>query len=144
MKCKFKDAVKVSNPLYSMAEHQQAQRAGKPYAMTATIEAEAGYVLEHPQAWVHCCPGLYNATPIAVPVDKECREATVEWLQQSRPQKMAELKQLYDQRHKFKDQDVVRSIVEQAVAYGLVGDNEDPNAELLTTLTETDTEQNED
>lgn len=142
MKCKFLKPVQIANPLFSVDEFEKQQRlnAGKPagdrteYPHSPSIDVEEGYELEHPQAWMHCCPGLMNAQPIAEPADEECKAKTLGWLQETRPQKLAQLKQMYEQRHKFKDATVRESIEQQAVAYGIVGSAGDPNEKLAATI----------
>lgn len=134
MKCRLKQQADVPNPLYDLKIHRAAVRNGRTYPHRPTMTVDAGYVLSGANVWIHCCPGLYNAEPIAVPVDDECRTAVIEFMLKTRPARLLELAQVYENRHLISDREIREDIERQAVSVGLIGNNGDPNADLLERL----------
>jgi hypothetical protein len=120
MKCRLIAATLLLNAEYSRAAAQAAKDAGKPYDVPVQIEVEPGYVMDHPDVWIHCCPGDLNSDPIAEPVDDECREAVRVWMNEKRPAAIASIKAQLDQIDLIKDEGHRNRLKQLARAYGVL------------------------
>lgn len=120
MKCKFIKPMKLQNPMWSDADASAAARAKVPYHVPQQINVEAGFVIEDDQAWIHCCPGEFNAPAIAVPADDECIEAVRVWMEEKRPKQIALIKAQVEQIHMIKDPRDKQHLLAMAEAYGLL------------------------
>lgn len=132
MKAALKSAQKITNPLYDHRQHRLALRDGTAYPHEPQIEVAAGYIIDHPDAHVHCCPGIMNTEPIATPADDECRARVKAFMEKSRPAQLARLSNLYENIGSIKDAEVRKSIEDQARAYGIARGTSDPFASGLS------------
>jgi hypothetical protein len=120
MKCKFLKPMQVVNPMWSDADASAAARAKIPYHVPQLIDVGAGFEVEDPQAWIHCCPGEFNAPAIAVAADDECREAVRVWMEEKRPKQIALIKAQVEQINMIKDPRDRQHLMAMAEAYGLL------------------------
>jgi hypothetical protein len=121
MRAKFLAALLVGNPVFSQNERDEARRNGLSYSIPEQIEVEAGYEIEDPQVWVHCCPGDLNSAPIAVAVDDECKEAVRVWMEEKRPLAIAQIKAQLEQINMIKNAEDKDRLLAMGEAYGLIG-----------------------
>ena len=140
MKARLKQPGQVRNTLYSAAAAREAKKAGKPYAHAPYLSVKAGYVIDHPKAWIKCCPGLFNADPDAEPVDDECRAKVRNFMETARPEALKQLKNLIDNLDSIEDEDTRRELVTMAKAYGVWPGTEDANADLVDRLEQNSTD----
>ena len=124
MKAKLLFETLLVNALYSRSDADAAKAAGRPYDLTPQILVGAGYVLDDPQSWIHCCPGDTNSSPIAEPIDDECREAVRVWMEEKRPAGIAAIKAQLDQIDMIKDEGHRKRLKELGRAYGLLPGSE--------------------
>lgn len=122
MKCRLLSVTQVLNPLWSDAAQGAARDAGRPYDVPTFVEVGAGYIIDHPQAYFHCCPGDMNAPAIAEPVDDECREATRIWMEVNRPAGIAAIRAQYEQIDFITSEIDKTRLKALARAYGLIPD----------------------
>jgi hypothetical protein len=120
MKCRFLSAVRILNPAWSQAAANAATDAGTVYDVSQTLEFAPGYVVEDPQAWIHCCPGEMNAPPIAEPADEQCAAAVREWMEKQRPAGIAQLKAQLDQIDLLQNPADKQRLLDLGRAYGLI------------------------
>ena len=125
----------VMNPLWSQRDSDAARRAGKTYDVPPQIEVGAGFMLDDPQAWIHCCPGELNSAPIAEPFDDECREAVRVWMEEKRPEAIKLIAAQLDQIDTLKNPEDKKRLLAMGKAYGLLGDKKKPKAEPSTPTT---------
>jgi hypothetical protein len=121
MKCRLLKDTRLVNPLYSERDARLAVETGVPYNIPSTFEVTAGWILDDPQAWIHCCPGDLNSPPIAEAVDDECREAVRVWMEEKRPLAIAQIKAQIDQIEFIKNPEDRARLLEMGRAYGLIG-----------------------
>ena len=121
MKARLLKETRLVNPLYSERDARLAMETGVPYDIPSTFEVSAGWVLDDPQAWIHCCPGDLNSPPIAEPVDAECREAVRVWMEEKRPLAIAQIKAQIDQIEFIKNPEDRDRLMAMGRAYGLIG-----------------------
>lgn len=127
MQCKLLRPGRTPNPAFDRAEMINARRAGKQYDEPRDIELPAGTVIDDPQAWMHCCPGVENSEPIAEPVDDECRDRVRHFMQEVRPGRLKQLKMLAGlPRKSFKSDKQYEWIQHLARTYGLVDGEPSP------------------
>jgi hypothetical protein len=131
MKCRFLNAVVVANPTFSHHAFEAARDAGTPYDVPRQVTVEAGFIIEDPQAWIHCCPGDSNADPIAEPVDDECREAVRVWMTEKRPAGIAAIKAQLDQIDLIQDEGHRNRLKQLGRAYGLLPSGDSKSAGKL-------------
>jgi len=118
MKCKFLKPMRLVNPLWSDADAAAAGRAQLPYHVPRLIDVGAGFEVDDPQAWIHCCPGEFNSPAIATPSDDECREAVRVWMEEMRPKQIAVIKAQVEQINMIKDPRDKQHLQAMAEAYG--------------------------
>ena len=118
MKARSITSVRILNPAYSAAAHRRALDAGEPYDQPREIEAAAGYVVDHRDAWILCCPGYMNADPQFEPADDECRAAVKQWMEEKRPSEIANIQNMLNNLKQFPE-DQQKHIASLAKAYGL-------------------------
>lgn len=121
MKCKFLNPLKVSNPAWSEKDRSDARDAGRKYDVPERVEVDAGYEVEDPQAWIHCCPGDLNSAPIAEPSDDECRDAVRVWMEEKRPAAIKAIAAQLEQIDQLKNPEDRARLLAMGQAYGLVG-----------------------
>jgi len=120
MKCSFLGPQTLINPLFDSRAAAAAKAKGVPYDVPRTIEVAAGYVVEDPQAWIHCCPGDLNSPPIAEPADEECLEAVRVWMEEKRPLAIAQIKAQVEQIELLTNADDKKRLLAMGKAYGLI------------------------
>lgn len=121
MKCRFLVDVKIMNPAWSQKDANAAADAKVPYNVPQQFEVSAGYQVEDPQAWIHCCPGDLNSAPIAEPADEECAAAVKEWMEVKRPAAIQQIKAQLDQIEFIKHPEDKQRLLAMGKAYGLIG-----------------------
>lgn len=120
MRCRLLNDALVTNPLYSELEERFAIDSGGSYDTPRQLAVSAGYVIDHPDAWVHCCPGVMNAKPIAEPADDECSAKVRIWMEEKRPAALKQIASQLEQLDTLKDPADRRRLTELARAYGLL------------------------
>ena len=120
MKCRFLNALGVKNPVWSEQAQNAANDAGVRYSVPFEVQVAAGYEVEDPQAWMHCCPGSHNAPPIAEPADAECVEAVRLFMTQTRPLGIAAIQAQLDHLEKISNAEDREAVKNLARSYGLV------------------------
>lgn len=113
--------VTIRNPLWNEEEYHAAKDAGREYSTTSTLEVDPGYVLDGPDAWIHCCPGDLNSPAIAEPLDDECREKVRVWMEVKRPAAIEQIRQNLKNIEHFKNPDDKARLLAMGRAYGLIG-----------------------
>jgi hypothetical protein len=121
MKCRFLVPTKPLNPAWSQKDFFAAQDAGVPYNVPRHLSFAAGYTVEDPNAWIHCCPGDMNSAPIAEPVDDECRAKVKEWMEIHRPAGIAQIKAQLEQIDLLTNDDDKGRLLALGRDYGLIG-----------------------
>lgn len=128
MKCRLLRDQILLNPMFSDRDRKLAEESGLPYEVPRTFEVGAGYVIEDPQAWIHCCPGDLNAPPIAEAADDECAEAVRVWMEEKRPAAIAQIKAQLDNIQFVKNPDDKERLLAMGRAYGLIGSDKPKKA----------------
>jgi hypothetical protein len=128
MRCALLASTRISNPLFNRAEFDRARQESRKYLVPEQIEVGAGFQLEGEDAWIHCCPGDFNADPIAEPVDDECREKVREWMEEKRPLAIAQIRAQLDQIDLITDPRDKQHLLAMARSYGLISDKAKPPA----------------
>jgi len=118
----------ILNPLWSQADSDAAKRAGVHYFVPQEIEVAAGYVVDDPQAWMHCCPGEMNSAPIAESGDEECFAAVKLWMEEKRPAAIKLIAAQLDQIDSLKNPEDKRRLLAMGRAYGLIGKSKEKPA----------------
>ena len=120
MKCRFLSALSLVNPAWSEQAQNAVRDAGVPYSVPSQVQVGAGFEVEDPQAWMHCCPGSHNAPPIAEPADDECAEAVRVFMTQTRPLGICAIQAQLDQLDKLTNAEDREAVKNLARSYGLV------------------------
>ena len=142
MKCKFLKPMRVTNPMWSDADASAAARAQMPYHVPQLIDVGAEFEVEDPQAWIHCCPGEFNAPAIATPADDECREAVRVWMEEKRPKQIALIKAQVEQISMIKETRDRQHLLAMAEAYGLLPGQKPVASDEKREASESQTESN--
>lgn len=120
MKCRLLKPTMILNPAFSEADAVAAIERKETYEVPREVEVDAGYEIEDPRAWIHCCPGVLNSAPIAEPADAECTAKVKEFMEVQRPQAIAQIKAQLDQIESFKDPEHKKRLLALGKAYGLL------------------------
>lgn len=142
MKCKFLKPMRVMNPVWSDADASAAARVQMPYHVPQLIDVGAGFEVEDPQAWIHCCPGEFNSPAIATPADDECREAVRVWMEEKRPKQIALIKAQVEQINMIKEPRDRQHLLAMAEAYGLLPGQKPVASDEKREASESQTESN--
>lgn len=81
------------NPMFNAKEYSKARAERRKYPYHHSIIIPKGTEIDHPDAHIHCRPGVNNAPPLAEPVDDEAKAEHAAYLL-TVPGRLLELKAL--------------------------------------------------